>query len=493
MGLVTKRKRRIDGPMAMFAFFPELTLSSRFRIRFRRKIMADRKPTTIDRRTVLKSSAVASLLGLAGCVGTGDPDTPTPASGGDGGGGGGDSTGTPASMAQSIEVWGWDVAAKSLDLIDDPYEEANGGGVTIKQIGRGDMKDKFKSTLLSGSGAPAAAMMESVDAASWVDTGGLRDISGWLDEAGIKDKFVSGKWGPLEKDGSTYALPWDIGPVGTFYRRDVMKEHGIDPTSIETWDQYIEEGKKLPDDQYLLNLPSNDYDGLWRMMYRQIGGQPFTENGEVNIHSDKSLQIARILKRIRDSGVANDLASWSSSWFTAFGDGTTASLTAGAWIEGTLKAELGDTAGKWGVIKPPAIESGGSRATNWGGSNITIAKQVSDAQARRAWDYMAYTLGKKENQNKMYEEFGIFPALKPAYESDAFDKPHEFLDGQSAGRLFAEIAPNIAPYQFTVDTPEVTKAVNTHFRNMMTGKKTPKQAVEAAAKQVADRTGRDLA
>lgn len=462
--------------------------------------MTDDITTRIGRRRLLKGAGVAAMAGLAGCAGTGDPEGEGTTTSGDGGGGGGGGNGTDgststqtAAMADAIEVWGWDVAAKSLDLIDDPYVEANGGDVTVTQIGRADLKDKFKSTLLSGSGAPDAAMMESVDAASWVDTGGLRDISDWLDESGIEEKFVSGKWGPLQKDGSTYALPWDIGPVGTFYRRDVMDEYDVDPSSVETWDQYIEEGKKLPDDQYLLNLPSNDYDGLWRMMFRQLGGQPFTENGAVNINSDKSLQVARILERIRDSGVANDLASWSSGWFTAFGDGTTASLTAGAWIEGTLKAELGDTAGKWGVIKPPAIESGGPRATNWGGSNLTIPAQVSDEKARRAWDYMAFTLGQKEHQLTMYEEYGIFPALKSAYESDTFDQPNEFLDGQEAGRLFAEISPEIPPYRYTIDTPEVTKAINTHFRDMMDGKKSPKEAIDTAAQQVADRTDRDLA
>ena len=455
----------------------------------------DRK--SVGRRNVLKGAGLAGLAGLAGCVGTGDPSsdsTATQASGGSTDAGGSTTTtAAQAAMAQSAEVWGWDVAAKALNLLDEPYEEANGGDVSINQIGRSDLKDKFKSTLLSGSGAPAASMMESVDAASWVDTGGLRDISGWLDEAGIKGDFVSGKWGPLEKDGGTYALPWDIGPVGTFYRRDVMDEYGIDVESVETWDQYIEEGKKLPEDQYLLNLPSNDYDGLWRMMFRQSGGQPFTQNGAVNIASDKSLQVARILKRIRDSGVANDLASWSSSWFTAFGDGTTASLTAGAWMEGTLKAELGDTSGNWGVFKPPAVESGGSRATNWGGSNLTIPAQVSEEKAKRAWDYMAYALGREESQLTMYREYGLFPALETTYESEAYDDPHAFLDGQPAGRMFAEIAPNIKPYRYTIDTPEVTKAINTHFRDMMAGDKTPKEAVDAAASQVADRTGRDLA
>lgn len=165
-------------------------------------------------------------------------------------------------MANDITVWGWDVAAKSMNLTTDPYQEQHGGSVSIGQIGREDLKNKFKSTLLSGSGAPGAAMMESVDAAAWVATDGLRDVSGWLDEAGIKDDFVSGKWEPLTKNGGVYALPWDIGPVGTFYRRDVFDEYGISVDGIEMWEQYIEEGKKLPDDQYLLNLPPNDYDGL---------------------------------------------------------------------------------------------------------------------------------------------------------------------------------------------------------------------------------------
>ncbi|MFD1686096.1 extracellular solute-binding protein [Halobellus litoreus] len=458
--------------------------------------MTNNDGRSVGRRTVLKGAGIAGLAGLAGCVGTGDPEPTetTQSGGGSTDSGGSTSTSTPQSqLAGSAEVWGWDVAARAMDLIDDPYEEANGGDVSINQIGRSDLKDRFKSRLLSGTGAPAASMMESVDAASWVDTGGLRDISGWLEDSGIKGDFVEGKWGPLEKDGGTYALPWDIGPVVTFYRRDVLDEYDIDVSSVETWDQYIEEGQKLPDDQYLLNLPSNDYDGLWRMMYRQIGGQPFTANGAVNIASDKSLQVARILKEIRDSGIANDLASWSSGWFTAFGDGTTASLTAGAWMEGTLKAELGDTSGQWGVFKPPAVESGGPRATNWGGSNLTIPAQISDEKAKRAWDFMSYALGREESQLTMYREYGLFPALETTYDSEAYDQPNEFLGGQEAGRIYAEIAPNIEPYRYTVDTPEVTQAINTHFRDMMAGDKTPKEAVDAAAQQVVDRTDRDLA
>ncbi|WP_254546005.1 ABC transporter substrate-binding protein [Halomarina pelagica] len=444
----------------------------------------------VERRSILKGLGGAGLAALAGCIGTGD----APGSGdggGDGGGGGNSSAG--GEMAKRIEAWGWDVAAKSLGITASAYEKEADATVDVKQIGRSDMKDKYKSRLLSGSGAPAVAMMESVDAAAWVATGGLRDIGGWIEEAGLRDAFVSGKWEPLTKEGKTYALPWDIGPVGTFYRNDVLEQHGVDVSNVETWDQFIEEGKKLPDGQYMLNLPSNDYDGLWRMQYRQLGGQPFTEDGKVNLDNETSVRVARNLKRIHDSGIADDKASWSSAWFSAFKSGSIAALNAGAWMEGTLRAELPGTSGKWRVMKPPAFEAGGSRATNWGGSNLVIADQVEEAAARRGWDYMKFSLGTKEMQLAMYEEYGIFPALKAAYEADQFDRKNEFFGGQRSGRLFAEIARKIEPYRFTTATPEVTKAINAHFGSMMGGTLSPEEAVAKAAKQVADRTGRELA
>ncbi|RDZ59762.1 ABC transporter substrate-binding protein, partial [Haloferax sp. Atlit-12N] len=238
---------------------------------------------------------------------------------------------------------------------------------------------------------------------------------------------------------------------------------------------------------------SNDYDGLWRMQFRQLGGQPFTEDGYVNIHSEKSVQVAQTLKRLYDSGITADKPPWTKSWFTALGDGSIASLMNGAWMLGTLKAEVGDTKGKWGVIKPPAFESGGPRATNSGGSNMTIAKQVSDAKARRAWDFMKFSLATKEMQTEIYSEYGIFPAYKPSYESDIFSSEIPFLGGQKAGELFTEVAENIPGYRYTTATSEVTKAINTHLGRMFDGKVTPEKAVTNAAEQVAKRTDRKLA
>jgi multiple sugar transport system substrate-binding protein/lactose/L-arabinose transport system substrate-binding protein len=427
---------------------------------------------------MLQYTGLAGAAGLAGCIGTGSSDEESP---------------TPE-MADEVNGWAWDVAAKSLDLTDEPYEDQAGENVdvTIEQIGHESLVDKFRTSLVSGSGAPDFSILESVVAPSFIDTGGLEDVSGRLDSS-VKDDFVSGKWEAISDGDAIYAIPWDIGPVGVFYRRDTYEEHGIDPSSIETWDQFIEEGKKLPDGVSMNNLPPNDYDGVWRMQYRQLGGKPFTEDGKVNIHNDTSVRVAQNIKTMVEEGISNNVESWGSEWFELYGNGDIASLPAGAWMEGTLKDSLPDTSGSWGVYELPAYESGGNHATNWGGSNLCLPSQTDSAHADRAWDYMEWAMTSSEMQNDIYSEFGIFPAYEPAYESDIYDAEVEFFGGQKIRQIFAELASDVPGYRYTVDTPAVTDAMNKYLSQMVAGDVSPSEAVQKAAEQVANNTDRELA
>jgi len=150
---------------------------------------------------------------------------------------------------------GWDVAARALTISAEEYESENDATVSVEEFGRSAMKDRLQTNLLSGSGAPAVSMLESVDGPSFIDTGSVAPLTDEIEEAGIREDFVSGKWEALTVDGDIYALPWDTGPTAVYYRRSVYDEHDIDPDSIETWADFIEEGQKLPDEQYMLNLP----------------------------------------------------------------------------------------------------------------------------------------------------------------------------------------------------------------------------------------------
>ncbi|MDG5759075.1 extracellular solute-binding protein [Natronococcus sp. A-GB1] len=436
----------------------------------------------LGRRRLMTGAAALSGAALAGCVGTGDPDDD-------------DSDDTDSDeMADEIEAWGWDVAARSLELTAEEYEAEHDATINVEEHGQDAMKEDLRSRLTGGSGAPDVAMLELIDGPAEIGTGAVQDITDRVDEAGIEADFVDGAWASLVEDDSIYALPWDIGPTAVFYRRDIYDEHGLDADEIETWDDFQEQGEQLPDDIYMFNIPENDLDGVWRYQFRQLGNQPFTDDGEVNIHNDDSVMIAETLKELYDAGLASTYDGWSTEWFNGYGEGEIASLPSAAWMEGTLRDELPDTAGNWGVYRIPAHEEGGPRASNWGGSSLMIPSQIESAEQNRAFDYVKWSLATDEMQLLMYDEYGLFPALETTYDhDDVFDEELDFYDGQAARRLFADVAEEMPEYEYSVDTPYVSDAINNEFLRMLRDDEDPEETVIAAAEYVADRTDRDLA
>jgi ABC-type glycerol-3-phosphate transport system substrate-binding protein len=431
---------------------------------------------TSTRRRMLQAVGLTSAAGVAGCVEGALFEEETPAAG----------------SADAVTGWAWGEAGEALGLTVDPYAEQRDATVRIENVDHESYHDRFEGALTSGEDGPDFAMLESVVAPSSVDTGGLEDLSGRISSS-LKDEFLAGTWETISDGDAVYALPWDVGPVGMFYRRDVYRQHGIDPTTIETWDQFIEEGEKLPDGVHMTNLPPNDYDGVWRRQFRQLGGQPFTEDGKVNVHSDTSRRVAENIKAMVDAGIASEAESWTPDWFEQYANGSIASLPAGAWMETTLRDSLPDTDGDWGVYELPAYESGGNHATNWGGSNLCLPSQTDGDAVDRAWDYVEWAMTSTEMHNRMLSEFGIFPAYEPAYEADVYDEALEFFGGQRARQVFVDLAPDVPGYRYTADTDAVSDAMNTYLARMIEGELSPAAAVQQAAEQVAEETDRELA
>lgn len=435
------------------------------------------------RRQLLQSLGILGTAGLAGCV----------SFGGDGSGdnGGGAST---SEMAQSANGWAWNIAARALQDAAESYNEEEGADVSVEELGGDAWEQRFQTAITSGSGAPDFSAVQNFDATNYASIGGLADLTDRIEETDMVDKIVDGKWETVSYEDSYYAIPWDIGPTGVFYKRDRYEDAGIDVDEIETWDDFIEAGQQLPDDVAMINLPPQEMSQVWRMLLRQLGGQAFTEDGAVNVASEESVRVAELIQDMDEAGITTRIELWSGGWFTSFAEGSLVSLPSAAWMDGTLREELPDTAGNWGVYKLPAFEEGGSRASNRGGSNLAIPSQIDDGETvNRAFDYCAHAMTTPEVQNAMLEEYGLFPSLTEAYEADIYEEEQDFYDGQPVFSLFAEVAEEIEPYRYTTDTPEVQDAIETELGNMLDGNKSPEEAVQDAAETVADRTDRDLA
>ncbi|WP_248906772.1 extracellular solute-binding protein [Halocatena marina] len=448
---------------------------------------------SVRRRQLLQVLGITGVTSLAGCSVNfgGESDSGSGGSGNGSGGTGGDSS---PKMASSANGWAWNIAARALSDATKTYNKEKGAEISVEELGDSRWEQRFQTAITSGSGAPDFSAIQNYDVTAFGSKNGLHDLTARIDDTDVRKDIVDGKWETVNVDGKDYAFPWDIGPTGVFYKRDVYEKAGIDPKSLSTWDDFIEAGQNLPDNVAMINIPTQDVPQLWRMLFRQLGGQPFTKSGAVSINSEKSVRAAQLIKNMKEAGIAKRIEMWSGGWFTSFANGTLASIPTAAWMDGTLRAELPDTAGNWGVYKLPAFEKGGTRASNRGGSNMAIPAQIDNTGVvERAWDFIEYSMTTPKVQNMMLEEYGLFPSLTTAYDADIYDEKLDFYDGQPIFRLFADVATKIEPYRYTIDTPEVQDALNTELGRMLDGKKSPKQAVQKAAKTVADRTGRKVA
>ena len=330
---------------------------------------------------------------------------------------------------------------------------------------------------------------------NYIDADGLLDISSWMEEDGIKSEFAGFKMEQMKgKDGGIYGVPIDTGPVTLYYRKDVADEHGLDFESIKTYEDYKAEGEKLPDDKYLTQIARSAPADHWRLYLRQMEGNAINEKGEIIIHSEKSIEAANWINDLIQSELAVLLDDWSSSWFTQFKNGTIASLPAASWMAGVWKDEIPSTSGLWRNRKLPKFSNGfGGVATQQGGSAFVIPKQNELPNQRRAYDYAKFSAAKKSSINHRVNEYTLFPAWKPALKSDAFNQSVEFFGGTKAFRTMAEVIKNVPTWNWSADTPEISETLNTHLTQMMNGKTTPKKAMQQAAKDVAERTGRKMA
>lgn len=72
--------------------------------------------------------------------------------------------------------------------------------------------------------------------------------------APYKDNVVESRLDIYGKDGKYYGFPTHVGTTVAFYNDDLLKEAGIDYTTIKTWDDFKAAGVKYHEKQVRTSL-----------------------------------------------------------------------------------------------------------------------------------------------------------------------------------------------------------------------------------------------
>ncbi len=402
-----------------------------------------------------------------------------------------------AETETEITIWCWNVAAKALQAVVPMFNEKYPKiKVSIEEFGT-QPYEKYGVVFASGEGMPDISPMES----DFVHTYAENYPQVFLDMTDLAPDNWESTMDPskiptsYDSEGRLVAIPWDSGPVVMYYRADMFEEAGIDPESIETYDDYIAAGKKLQEKlpgTKMLGFGFTIDDGVWRSLMAQNGTYYLNTDGEVTINSEESLEAINMIKKFIDEGIVMDTVNWDGL-IRANKSGQIATTITGGWWGGTLKDQIPELAGKFRIMRLPAFEKGSTSASTLGGSAFMITA-TDPIKKAASWAFLESALLSEEAHLVMYNDFGLFPSYLPVYKTEEFLQTDSYFGNQDYNKLLGEVTEDILPVIYNSDDySEIRNIATSTYEEILNNDTDPKLALDNAAAQINSSTGRAIA
>lgn len=422
------------------------------------------------------------VLVLAACGGESNEEGNSEASGESGNG----------EVSGEITVAAWNLAADSLtdtaELFMEQYPDAT---VTVDYVDSD--YDSITPPLTAGQGAPDIMQIQQRDFPNFMNVfeGQFVDISDRLGDE--ESDFAEVAMNLVKNEEGIYALPWDIGPVGVYYRQDMFEEAGIDADSLTTWDKYIEAGTKLQSELDGVNMASHsltndDIAETYRMLMNQLSGEYYDEDGNLNFVREENIQALDMFKQMVDADLFLQSPTWDDR-IRAFSNDQIATVLFPVWYAGTIKTQAPDQEGMWGLMPMPAFTEGGPNQSHSGGSALAISSQTENEEL--AWAFLEFSLMTNEGQD-IQMDYGLFPSWQPYYETENFQAEDEYF-GLSLSEFFGELSTDIPTIDYGPYFMDVNGAMVGAIGEVVIDGKDIEEALRDAEETASRDTGLDIA
>jgi multiple sugar transport system substrate-binding protein len=318
--------------------------------------------------------------------------------------------------------------------------------VDIRVISRqfADHHTAMTTALSTSSYLPDVMALEVGYVGRFAQGGGLDDLSKPPYEL---RKFES-RWVPYtvqqatNRKGAIVAAPTDIGPGTLLYRSDVLAKAGVNEAELtQSWDSYLASGAKIKatTGAYLMAHARDIKDIMIRTGIQPGEGLYFDDRSNVLVSSPRFVRAFEFARKVRQGKLDARVGAWSNEWSEGFKRGTIATQMSGAWLAGHMSNWLApDSKGLWRAAQLPE----GAFAAD-GGTFFAIPRGTPVAHKPLAWQFIQLMTLDRSVQLSAFKSQDAFPSLLETYDDPFFDKPIDFLGGQSARVVWREAARRI--------------------------------------------------
>lgn len=385
-----------------------------------------------------------------------------------------------------LTIWSW---VPNMQDEANLYEKANPGvTVSVINVGQGNPHyAKIENALRAHKGGPDLAQIEFDKVLTFRELHALSDLSAYGVNA-FKNDYVPWAWQQVSDGDHVYAMPWDSGPIGQVYRKDIFDAHGLTPAA--TWDDFAEQALKLhkdAPDRLLTNATFTE--GAWsNALLWQMGWRPFTVDGTtlgIDFSNDISRRFSAYWQKLLDAKAVDAKPGFVTEWYEAFDKGRYAIWIVGAWGPVFLQQFAKSSAGKWRAGAIPQWQANAKPVSaNWGGSTLGLLKQ-SPHQAEAA-KLAIWLLHSRQSTLQFATEQYLFPTSLALLDNQKFlDTPYPFYGNQPVNQVFAASAHEVNPdFQWSPFQEYVQTQMATELGGAANGRGTLDQAFDRLQKRI---------
>lgn len=316
-------------------------------------------------------------------------------------------------------------------------QEGHNGKVIVDQVGS-DYATIIPA-LTSGQGIPDMIEIQSREPAQFYLNYGTEAFVDLTDIVGDKSDWVEHSYEEVvAEDGKCYAIPWNVGPCAMFYNEEDFETAEIDVSTITTYDDLIEVGKKIQETtgKYLMTVCTNGTDCNDLMMWlNQLDGQYYDEDGKVQLNSPEMKKAIELEQKLIDAGIVYDVSNAWDDRIKAINDEKISVVLTASWYSGTMLGSCEEQSGKWKIAPLPSFEEGGNRSSNLGGSAVLVSKTSKNIELCK--EFLSFAMKTNEG-NKINLKWGSFPSCTLCYGESYFDNGDEYFGGQKVNKIFTE-------------------------------------------------------
>ncbi|MEK3977940.1 sugar ABC transporter substrate-binding protein [Psychrobacillus sp. FSL K6-2836] len=347
------------------------------------------------------------------------------------------------------------------------YEKATGVKVNFQQIPWANRDQKILTALAANNG-PDVFYAIPDQMPQYAEAGMLLDLSSYLEDNDMED-FVDSSMVSATWKGKMYGVPI-LQSVETFiYNVDVIKAIGEDPTKLPTtWEEFENWAAKAKEKGYYASsfLGGGSMNGTLYPYLWQAGGEILTEDNKVMINNEDGVEAFEFINKMYKNGWIPKDSITALEHDSLWDSGKLLSIQgAGLSVSRMLGKETFEF-----VIAPPLKNK---KQATYGTTGMFVVPVNSDNQDAAAEFIKVIT--NADNQRIFNRETQFIPTRESA--KDIYDDQ----------KYLAQLASYTEFTQSGVIHPEgrnIMPLIQAELQTMLEGKKTPKEAADAAAESI---------